>query len=190
MMTDITELARRLERTEARQAIAELPCRYAIAVDSRDIDSWVNLFVEDVDCGRRGKGREALRSFIEPSVRTFYRSIHQICGHVVDFIDDDTATGTVYCRAEHEDGDNWVVMAICYFDTYERRDGTWYFVRRKEQHWYAADMLERPSGPNFSNWPGQDTPAPRLPEAFPAWKGFWEAAGEQVVRLRTKFPVG
>jgi len=52
-MTDLSDLVRRIERSEARQAIAELPARYAIAVDSRDIDSWVNLFVEDVDCGKR-----------------------------------------------------------------------------------------------------------------------------------------
>lgn len=187
-MTD--DLLARVDRIESHLAIQQLPIRYALAVDGRDLDAWVNLFIEDVDCGRFGKGREALKSFIAPAVQGFYRSQHQICGHRIEFVDADHATGAVYCRAEHEDGDNWVVMAICYFDTYERRDGTWYFVRRKEQHWYAADMLERPSGPNFSNWPGQDTPAPRLPEAFPAWKGFWEAAGEQVVRLRTKFPVG
>ena len=76
-----------------------------------------NLFNEEVS-GERER-------IIDPQVRTFYRSIHQICGHQVDFVDDDHATGKVYCRAEHEDRGRWVVMAICYFDEYERRDGRW-----------------------------------------------------------------
>lgn len=176
-MTDTSELARRLERMEARVAIGELPCRYALAVDSRDIDSWVGLFVEDVDCGRRGTGREALRTFIEPSVRTFYRSIHQICGHVVDFIDDDTATGTVYCRAEHEDGDKWVVMAIIYFDRYVRRNGEWFFERRHEKHWYSTDVLERPAPP-FQQWEKWANRLPDLPKDFPTWAPFWAAMEE------------
>lgn len=186
-MTDIPDLAGRIARIEARQAIAELPTRYAIAVDARDIDSWIGLFVEDVDCGRRGKGREALRTFIEPSVRSFYRSIHQICGHVVDFIDDDTATGTVYCRAEHEDGDKWVVMAIIYFDRYVRRDGRWYFERRSEKHWYSADILERPAPP-FQLWERWADRLPHLPDDFPTWAPFWEKMDADDVAAITRQP--
>lgn len=186
-MTDLATLIRRIERTEARQAIAELPARYALAVDARDIDAWVNLFVEDVDCGRRGKGREALRSFIAPSVKTFYRSIHQICGHVVDFIDDDTATGTVYCRAEHEDGDQWVVMAIIYFDRYVRRDGRWFFERRQEKHWYSADVLERPRPP-FQLWEAWADRLPQLPGDFPTWARFWEGTPPEDLARMTRQP--
>ena len=141
------DLLRRIDRIESQLAIQQLPIRYAIAVDSRDLDAWVGLFVEDVHCGKRGRGRDVLKSIIEPNVRTFYRSIHQVCGHQVDFVDDDHATGKVYCRAEHEWRDKWVVMAICYFDEYERRDGRWYFVRRREKHWYSSDVLDRPGQP-------------------------------------------
>lgn len=186
-MTDLTELARRIERTEARQAIGELPSRYAIAVDARDIDGWLSLFVEDVDCGRRGMGREVLRSFIEPNLRTFYRSIHQICGHVVDFIDDDIATGTVYCRAEHEDGGEWIVMAIIYFDTYVRRDGHWYFERRREKHWYSADLLERPHPP-FQLWKKHAEQLPDLPGHFSTWHRFWADSDAEDLSVLTDQP--
>lgn len=47
-----TELLRRIDRIESYQAIQQLPIRYAIAVDSRDLDAWVNLFVEDVQVDR------------------------------------------------------------------------------------------------------------------------------------------
>lgn len=183
------DLEARIDRIEAMQAIQQLPIRYALAVDGRDIDGWVGLFVEDVDCGRFGKGRDALKSFIAPTVANFYRSVHLICGHRIDFVDADNATGAVYCRAEHEDGDKWVNMAICYFDTYARREGVWYFVRRREKHWYAAEALERPHGPNFSNWPGQDIPEPTLPGSFPTWADFWTQAGDEKRDLRTHYPV-
>ena len=94
----------RLERVESRLAIEQLPVRYALAVDGRDVDAWVNLFVPDVDMGRRGKGREVLREVIEPQFRQFYRSVHFTCGHVVELIDRDNASGVVYSRAEHEVG--------------------------------------------------------------------------------------
>lgn len=183
----LADLARRVARTEARQAIAELPTRYAIAVDARDVDAWLALFVEDVDCGRRGKGREVLRQFIEPNLKTFYRSIHQVCGQVVDFIDDDTATGTVYCRAEHEDGDRWIVMAIVYFDRYVRRDGGWYFERRQEKHFYAAEIDDRPRAP-FQDWHEGEAHRPRLPGDFAAWGKFWQDADTADIAALTRLP--
>jgi SnoaL-like domain len=51
----VTLLEERLDRVESELAIRQLPSRYALAADSRDLDTWVSLFVEDVDCGRHGK---------------------------------------------------------------------------------------------------------------------------------------
>jgi hypothetical protein len=163
------DLARQLRSIADRQAIGELPVRYAMAVDMRDLDALVNLFVEDVDAGRHGHGRIALKRWYEPLLRGFGRSIHFICGHTVDFVDDDTAEGSVYCRAEHEDGDGWYVMAMRYDDVYLRRDGGWYFLRRRERLWYVVDVAERPGEP-FVRWPGKDRMQAVLPEAFPSWK--------------------
>jgi hypothetical protein len=168
------DLIERIERVEARQQIGQLPIRYAMAVDGRDLDAWVSLFVPDVQVGRDQFGRDALRAYIDPALRTFGRSQHQICGHRVDLVDADTATGAVYCRAEHEVGDRWIVMAICYFDEYQRVDGEWFFRRRREQHWYAADINEHPQAVAFDSWHHEPTP---LPDAFPTWSSFWDAPG-------------
>jgi len=185
-MTD--ELSARLDRVESLLAIQQLPVRYALAVDGRDIDTWVALFVEDVDCGVRGRGRDALRSIIAPAVSTFYRSVHMICGHEIDWTGADRATGRVYCRAEHEDRGKWYVMAICYFDDYERRDGQWYFTRRRERHWYAADAEERPVAP-FTGWPGHEASRPRLPASFSSWSGYWQDIPAEVIAELTALPV-
>jgi SnoaL-like domain len=163
----------RIERIEAQLAIGQLPIRYALAVDARDLDTWVGLFVPDVDLGRHGRGREALRSLIEPQLRWFYRSVHQICGHRIELIDADTARGAVYCRAEHEVEDRWIVMAICYFDDYRRVGGEWLFARRAERHWYAADVNERPQAVGFDSW-GTSPAPPALPHRFETWSRFWD----------------
>lgn len=187
------DLLARLERVEAQLAIQQLPVRYAMAVDGRDLDALVALFIDDVDCGRWGKGRAALKSYYasDKVLRGFYRSIHQVCGHTVELIDADHASGCVYCRAEHEDHGHWVVMAICYFDTYVRRDSVWVFERRQEQHWYSTDWQQRPGAPKFQNWPGQyDTEKyqPRLPQAFPTWTSFWEASTPETLANLTQVP--
>jgi hypothetical protein len=183
-----TDLLARIDRIESHLAIQQLPMRYAVAIDARDIDTWLNLFVPDIDCGRHGRGREALRKWIDPAVRTFYRSHHQICGHAIDFIDADHATGKVYCRAEHEDHGKWIVMAICYFDTYERREGHWYFARRQEEHWYSTDVLERPEGPDFQRWAAWAQRKPKLPHLFPTWNAFWAQSSREHVETLSKAP--
>jgi hypothetical protein len=170
----LSQLSDPIERVEAQRQIGQLPIRYAMAVDSRDVDTWVSLFVSDVQVGRDGFGREALRSWIAPVLARFRRSIHQICGHRFELIDADTARGAVYCRAEHEVDDRWIIMGICYSDEYRRVDGEWLFSRRREEHWYAADINEHPQSVGFGSWHGE---APPLPDAFDTWGAFWSAAG-------------
>jgi SnoaL-like domain len=172
----------RLARIEARQLIGQLPIRYAIAVDSRDVEAWVGVFVPDVDMGQHGQGREALRAYIDPHLRWFYRSLHLICGHRIELGPDEpdgsgplTATGSVYCRAEHEVDDRWVVMGIRYDDRYRRIGDEWFFERRREHHWYAADVAERPQAVDFDSW-GTSGRRPGLPGLEPSWARFWGEA--------------
>lgn len=170
-------IEQRLARTEARLDIGQLAMRYALAVDQRDVDAWTALFVPDVDMGRRGTGRQALRDYIEPRLSWFYRSVHLLAGHRIELGPDGpddtpaTAVGQVYCRAEHEVDDRWIVMAIRYDDVYRRVDGEWLFERRRERHWYAVDLAEHPQAAEFDSWHTGGPPA--LPGADPVWHGFW-----------------
>jgi hypothetical protein len=135
--------------------------------------------------GRHLSGRTALREVIAPRLREFYRSIHQIVGHRIELGDADHATGSVYCRAEHEVGSRWVVMAIRYDDEYRKVGGQWLFTRRREKHWYAADLVERPQEVAMNSW---NPPAgtPQLPHESPSWATFW--AGADTAEL-TSLPV-
>jgi hypothetical protein len=184
------DLAERLDRIESRQELWQLPSRYALALDGRDLDALVGLFVEDVSAGSRGRGRPALRQFFDEVLRNFYRSIHQICGQTLqlDAADPDRATGTVYCRAEHEQGDGWYVMTLLYADEYQRRDGGWYFARRRERLWYSAEIERRPTGPRFQDWPDQEGLTATLPQAIPTMNEFWSHADADSIRHLTQFP--
>jgi hypothetical protein len=170
-MTEQDVLAR-LVRTEDRFDIGQLPIRYALAVDQRDLDAWVSLFVPDVSVGRRGSGRDVLRTQIEPQVRKFYRSFHQIVGHRIELVDAHTARGQTYCRAEHEVGDRWIVIAIRYDDKYRKVDGEWFFESRRDHHLYSTDLVEHPQSADFNSWKpvAQD---PALPHIDTAWSAFW-----------------
>ncbi|MGZ5397802.1 MAG: nuclear transport factor 2 family protein, partial [Mycobacterium sp.] len=47
-MSTGSSLEARVQRVEDMLAIGQLPIRYALAVDERDVDAWVDLFVPDV----------------------------------------------------------------------------------------------------------------------------------------------
>ena len=165
-MTDVEELL-------AYERIRQLAARYALAVDSRDLDSLVALFVDDVRVGRDTYGRDALRASFDESLRGIGRSILNVGTHVVDLVDDDHATGHVYCKGEIQDGDRWIHQAILYRDTYERREGTWHFVRRIHELWYGAEVGVNPLTLEPANWPEHHDGMGTVPESFETWGGFW-----------------
>jgi hypothetical protein len=180
----------RLARAEGETQIRQLPSRYAAAVDARDMDALVNLFVDDVDCGRRGRGRAILKGFFEAAGANFYRSVHQITGHTFDIIEKDHAEGRVYCRAEHEFGDQWIVSAICYFDRYAPRGDEWFFVSRTVDFFYSSDLLEHPQDVGFQRWATDDMRfvPPMMAHHFPQWNPFWAAHGDDAVAAVTRQP--
>jgi hypothetical protein len=168
----VTSVEDRLDAIESQLAIGRLPLQYAMATDARNVDAWVELFEPEVNCGRHGKGRNVLRELITRTLTKFYRSTHLICGHSVLLTGPNSAQGDVYCRAEHEVGDRWIVMPIHYQDTYVRVDGNWYFARRRERHWYSADVIDHPQAADFHAW--TSSAMPTLPFHWPTWDQFWD----------------
>src|ERR1700676_1646580 len=144
MSTSDETIESRFARLEAYESIRQLASRYALALDSRDVEAMADLFVVDVAVGDGRVGRSALAAFFAEILRPYGVTFHLIGNHVIDLLDDDHATGVVYCRPEHERGDLWVVMPMQYWDRYERRAGSWYFKSRKPLAFYAADVLEHP----------------------------------------------
>jgi hypothetical protein len=174
----MTTLEERIDRLESIEEIRQLASRYSVALDSRNVQALAGLFASDVSVGDGRVGRAALAEWYDPILRPYGITIHLIGNHVIDFTGNDTADGLVYCRPEHEVGDQWIVMPVVYHDRYVREaDGHWYFRSRKPKPFYAADVNQNPlQVPGRFNFP--DNPyitASSLPESWPSWREFWGA---------------
>lgn len=158
----------------ARDEIRQLVYRYALAIDSRDIDTLVGLFVDDVQVGRDTFGHEALRANFEAQLRDVGITILFVGNHLIDFQDDDHATGVVYCKNETQMGDEWIHQAIQYRDTYERRNGRWLFVRRRHLLWYGSEVGANPLSLPPAEWPKSQVGMGSIPESWESWQAFWK----------------
>lgn len=167
-----------LERVVARDEIRQLAFRYAFAIDSRDIDLLVSLFVPDVRVGREQRGRDALRESFEESLGAIGVSILFVGNHIIDFEGPDRAVGIVYCRGQIQDGERWIEQAIQYRDVYERRDARWLFVRRVHLLWYGVETAERPLDQPPADWPRHHVGLGTVPGDLPSWQAFWREREE------------
>jgi ketosteroid isomerase-like protein len=160
-------------RLLAYEEIRQLAARYAVALDARDLDALVALFIDDVQVGRSGRGRDALRAMFDTSLRTVGMTILNIGTHVIDLVDDDHATGSLYCKGEIQDGERWIHQAILYRDTYERRAGRWQFVRRIHELFYGAEVGVNPLTLPAANWPEHHDGLGTAPQSWETWSAFW-----------------
>ena len=182
MATDPALLAR-IERLESLDQIRQLPAKYALALDMRDMDAMASLFPEDVRVGREETGRKAFRAWMDRTLRSpFTGTSHHIGGHIIEFDDADHAQGVVYSKNEHETGDEWVIMQMMYVDNYVRiqePDGPrWYFARRLPLYWYATDLNQPPVGDNKMRWPGTEWTEGNFHKLFPSYAEFWAREGD------------
>jgi len=169
----MSDLAARLDRLESIEAIRQLASKYALALDMRDIDALVNLYVENVRIDKNTSGRQALKAVFCEVVRSFTASVHHVGNHIIEFDSSDKAHGLVYCQCEHEVGDKWVPVYLYYLDLYVREADVWRFRRRVPNELYGVDMLERPTGPLKLRWPDHAPTEGTWHAHFPSWAEFW-----------------
>ncbi len=174
----LEDIRRRLDRLESRDEIRQLVSKYSLALDMRDMDAMANLFVEDVSAGGDKRGRQALRDWLDDTMRKqFNGTSHHVGTQIVEFVDPDNAVGIVYSKNEHETGAEWVIMQMMYYDTYARVSGRWYFRRRQPLYWYATDLNKPPVGARKMRWPGREPYEGAFHALFPSWKEFWARGG-------------
>jgi uncharacterized protein (TIGR02246 family) len=175
----VMSIEARLDRLESLDAIRQLPAKYALALDMRDMDAMVNLFVADVRVGKDASGRQALRAYMDRTLRSpFTGTSHHIGGHIIEFDDPDHAHGICYSKNEHETGDEWVIMQMLYADDYVRDGDRWYFARRLPLYWYATDLNKPPIGDKKMRWPGTDWVEGNFHNLFPSFAEYWAREGD------------
>ncbi|MCV7370539.1 hypothetical protein CRI77_14935 [Mycolicibacterium duvalii] len=186
---DLAELTARVERLEALDEIRQLAAKYAVALDMRDLDALVNLFIDDVGVPGRRRGREALRQWYDTELRhDLLGTAHGVLGHVIDIHDADHASGLVYSRNELETESVWVIELMAYLDDYERRDRQWFFVRRTPLFWYESDLTRPPLGLRKMRWPNTSAHEGSFHDAFPSWREFCDAHEARQGRLDAPVP--
>lgn len=159
-------------RLWAHEQIRQLAAHYAVTLDSRDLDSLVDLFIDDVRVGRDMYGRDALRESFAESLGAIGVSILNVGTHAIDLVDEDHATGLVYCHGQIQDGDRWIHQAILYRDAYERRGDRWFFVRRVHELWYGQEAPSNPLAQAPADWPTHHDGRGTVPESWPTWNRF------------------
>ncbi len=145
-----------IEELQAKQACAELMARYALAVNTTDVEGFVGLFTPDGEWNRPGghsmRGHEQIRVYIDyaladPTVRTLR---HVNGGALVEVHGSDSATcwsqTTVY---DVPQGPPFPVplanpdMVVEYRDLLSRHDGRWLIRRRDTTVVFAARGLPK-----------------------------------------------
>lgn len=163
---DDSDLASTVRRLADRQELRDLTLRYCRAIDDSDWAALRELYTDDAG-GAGGAGGDETVELLRSIRSTYGRTIHTPHGQLVEFTDDDHATGMVPSHAELDIGGETVVCAMRYYDDYVREAGGWRFARRQIKFTYAlpwprlAGALtdERPV-----HWPGTQA-AP--PDPFP-----------------------
>ena len=125
-------LEERIDRLESIEEIRQLVSKYSLSLDMRDLDAHVNLFAEDIRVSREATGRAHLKQWLDDTLRLqFTGTSHHVGNHIIEFDDPDHAHGVLYSKNEHETpsagGDEWVIMQMLYWDTYNRVEGKWLF---------------------------------------------------------------
>jgi ketosteroid isomerase-like protein len=95
----------------AHEQIRDLAHRYALAVNMRDLDALVELFVDDVRGFGGRTGREALKEVFRANISVDV-DVLEVTTQVVNLVDADHATGTVYSRCEMGSRDTWARQSI------------------------------------------------------------------------------
>lgn len=165
----------RLDRLESIAEIRQLVARYALAIDTRDLDALAGLFTPNVRVGRDEAGREALKGWFGPVLSKMRVSVHTIGTHIIEFEDADHASGIVYCHDELERPatQEWDTGQLQYCDDYLRVDGEWCFGRRRFSRWYLVDVLSRPSHAAGFDKNTAHLHTKLLPDSYPSWHEYW-----------------
>ena len=126
------------QRLEDRAAIQDLNSRYATMCDTFQLEATLDCWTDDAVFDEREsgygeiRGKEALRAFFRDTIfATNAFMVHMMSNHLIDFVDADRATGSVWLIAESvkKSGVRSRVIAR-YEDEYRRTEQGWKFQLR------------------------------------------------------------
>jgi len=138
-MTDLTELAARVQRLEDREAIHALFMRYRQCLDEKDFGGYAALFAEEgefVAAVGTAKGRAGIQEFVDGMRGSLLTSVAGDDLHIVVnpeiAIDGDRATArSTWIYLVRGAADEPTLSKVGHYeDELVREDGEWRFARR------------------------------------------------------------
>jgi len=112
-------------------AIRRLLADYCHLLDDGRFDEWIALFDEDVVfvvMGNRLRGRDDVRSFIEPTQQEDDRGRHMLSEPVIEVAGDTARVATDYVFVSRA---NTILSTGRYLDVMRRAPDRWCFVSRE-----------------------------------------------------------
>ncbi len=135
-----------------RIELRDLVERYASESDKNNHDYYREIFDKDINLqvffyGKLGMDIHNVEDMISQykAFGAANEAFHMCGQQVVDFQDDTHATGIAYGQASlvnEKDGQNILTQhAIRYYDTYEKKDGRWWIVERKQYFLFTTNTV-------------------------------------------------
>jgi hypothetical protein len=160
-----------IARLIAVQEIQQLAYRYALAFDSRDLEMLHGLWHTDVERLHYPViNIHTVREDFDQWLYGLGPSVLNVGNHVIDLVDADHATGSVYCTVQMDVGEQYVEQSILYQDRYVRHEGRWLFELRRHLLWFGTASADNPFHQEPAGWPAKTFGRGTLPEAFPAYR--------------------
>ncbi len=158
----------------AREAIRQLPVRYAAAIEARDVHAMADLYVPHARFGSYGIGPEGLERLMSESLASTVFAVILVSNQLIELDDEDNAHGQVWaqCFAQtHNDG--FVEQVIKYEDRYQRYQGHWCFLHRRHRLHFGVNRPVSPMTQRAAEWPRRQVGVGDIPLADPAFAAWW-----------------
>jgi uncharacterized protein (TIGR02246 family) len=130
-------------RADDDRAIRDLLARYALALDTDDIDRCLDLFTDDgefVVFGREFSGRDQIRAMFESAPR----GLHLTGVSSIDIFDDDPNAATARSQVLLVEAGTLQLRPALFDDELSRDGRRWRFRRRRCRFITSAGLGDRP----------------------------------------------
>ena len=131
-----------------RLAIQELNQRYAVHIDLKEIEEWVDLFTQEAVFDEREfgtpllNGHDDIRAYGQELAATVKYAMHHMTTHLIDELTATSARGVAFAVVEAlmNDGDHGRHQVI-YKDRYNKVDGQWRIAERILKKTLPSEVL-------------------------------------------------